>query len=40
MTYFSKSAVEKINAAGSTMEELPGKKALVKFQKKEKKVEA
>ena len=37
---FSKSAEEKIKAAGSEMEVLPGKKALVKFQKKEKKVEA
>ena len=31
---FSKSAVEKINASGSTMEILPGKAPVVKFQKK------
>lgn len=37
---FSESAAKKIEAAGSKMEVLPGKKELVKFQKKEKKVEA
>lgn len=31
---FSKSAIEKITAAGSTMEVLPGKAPVVKFQKK------
>lgn len=34
---FSKSAEEKIKAAGCEMEILPGKKPVVKFQKKEKK---